>query len=372
MIQVSRAPADNHVPEEDLPEVVLELEVDAEQEKEEDEEEQEMRQDNTNEEISQNEDGHTSKKSVPSLSSGVVAFGNVSIESLKLLPGAIHYYTSLTDYDHFVYVFQCLGPAAFHLKYQSEKLSPQDEFLLLLMKLRLNKDDKELSLFFGISRPTVGKVFKTWLNFSYFQLKELNLWPTQEVVREHAPKDFKAKFPTTRVILDGTECPIEKPSDPKQQSATWSSYKNRNTLKVLVGISPRGDVSHISEVYGGSTSDRQIVERSTLLSENRFEAGDSIMADRGFLVKDLFALKRVEVNVPTVMRGITQIPAEKLVQDRRIASKRVHVERVIGLAKTFRILKEELDRHYIPLGGRIIYVCFALTNFKSSVVSIDA
>jgi len=236
------------------------------------------------------------------------------------------------------------------------------------MKLRLNKDDLELSFLFGISERTVARVFKTWLNFFYYQLKELNLWSPCQIVDEYMPQDFKRKFPHTRVILDGSEIPIEKPSNLRDQSSTWSNYKNKNTLKVMVGISPRGDITYISEAYGGARSDRQIVERSELLKDGFFCRGDSVMADRGFIVHDLFALKSVEVNIPTVMRNMSQLPAEKVISDRRIASKRVHVERMIGLAKTFRILKEELDHSYIPLGGRILFVCFALQNFRASVM----
>ncbi len=301
------------------------------------------------------------------------SFCNFGVESLSQEPGAIQYYTSFSDYEHFKYVFGCLGPAAFELKYKSQKLSPEDEFLLLLMKLRLNKDDKELAYFFRISPPTVGKVFKTWLNFVYFQLRELNIWPTRAVIDCFMPDDFRAKFPNTRTILDGTEIPIEKPSKPEDQSATWSSYKNRNTLKVVVGITPRGDVNYVSEVYGGAASDRQIVERSDLLKGNNlFTKNDSIMADRGFIVQDLFCLKQVHVNVPTVMRGMSQLPPENVVRDRHLAAKRVHVERVIGLAKTFRILKDELDHSYIPLGGRILYTCFALTNLRPSIMHSQA
>ena len=266
----------------------------------------------------------------------------------------------------------CLGPAANHLLYKSKKLEPQDEFLLTLMKLRLSKDDEELAMFFGISAITVGRIFKVWLNFLYFQFKELNIWSSRELVDTYMPTDFQAKFPNTRVILDATEIPVEKPKNLRDQSSTWSSYKNRNTLKILVGISPRGDVSHISDAYGGSASDRQIVERSSLLKKGELDEGDSLMADKGFIVQDLFCLRKVHVNIPTVMRGLTQIPAEKLIKDRRVASKRVHVERVIGLAKQFRILKQELDHSYIPLGGRILFVCLSLINFKPAIVGKNA
>ena len=111
---------------------------------------------------------------------------------------------------------------------------------------------------------------------------ELNWWPSRDLVRYFAPTDFKSKFPTTRVIVDGTECPIMKPKQPILQQATFSTYKNRNTVKVLVGCSPGGMVSFCSQEFGGTSSDRQIAERSAL--RTLCDPGDSIMADKGFSV----------------------------------------------------------------------------------------
>ena len=92
------------------------------------------------------------------------------------------------------------------------------------------------------------------------------------------------------------------------------------------------------------------------------------MADRGILVQDLFASQDVQVNTPTTMKGVNQLPAQTVVKDRRIASKRVHVERVIGLAKTYKILANELDHSKTPYGGRIFFVCFILSNFRKNIV----
>lgn len=66
------------------------------------------------------------------------------------------------------------------------------------------------------------------------------------------------------------------------------------------------------------------------------------MADRGLQVQDLMASKNVQVNTPTTMKGVNQLPADTVIRDRRIASVCVHVERVIGLAKTYRMLKNVL------------------------------
>ena len=90
----------------------------------------------------------------------------------------------------------------------------------------------------------------------YGQWKELNTWPEKDLVYYHAPEDFRAKFPSTRVIVDGTECPVKSPKNPKAQQKTFSTYKNRNTTKVLVSATPGGLVSYVYDFYDGLTSDR--------------------------------------------------------------------------------------------------------------------
>jgi hypothetical protein len=58
----------------------------------------------------------------------------------------------------------------------------------------------------------------------------------------------------------------------------------------MMRCTPRGTLSYISEWHGGSVSDRQIIEKSDLLKKDleQFDKGDSIMADRGIMVQDLF------------------------------------------------------------------------------------
>ncbi|KAI0218735.1 hypothetical protein LSAT2_029563, partial [Lamellibrachia satsuma] len=65
----------------------------------------------------------------------------------------------------------------------------------------------------------------------------------------------------------------------------------------------------------------------------RCDPGDSIMSDKGLNVQDIFAPYNVKVNIPTFLRKKNQLSTKKVLSDRKIACKRVHVERVIGLAK---------------------------------------
>jgi hypothetical protein len=64
-------------------------------------------------------------------------------------------------------------------------------------------------------------------------------------------------------------------------------------LKTISGITPNSDVSFVSSAYAGSASDRQTIERSTLLDADKFSSGESIMADSGIMTQDLFASQNV-------------------------------------------------------------------------------
>lgn len=282
---------------------------------------------------------------------------------------AIRYYTGFKNMEHFDFVFNLLGPAAYDLNVKCHLLSPRDQFFLALIKLRQAKEDYELSLNFNISESLVSRLFSTWLNFMYFQFQEVDIWPARKVVSQHMPSGFRNMFPKTRVILDATEIPIMKPSNVNAQCETYSTYKNRNTLKAMIGITPMGAVSHVSDCYGGSASDRQIIERSDLVDNGKFAKKDAIMADRGIMVQDLFAMKDVQVNTPTMLKGKTQLSAETVVRDRRISSKRIHVERQIGNAKTYKVLTHPLPATKINMGSKIMYVCFFLSNLRKCIVS---
>ena len=84
-------------------------------------------------------------------------------------------------------------------------------------------------------------------------------------------------------------------------------------------------VTFISDIYPGSTSDKELIRRSGLLE--LLEPGDSVMADRDFDVEEDLALVRVRLNIPPFLRGKDQLSESELVETRRIASLRIHVER---------------------------------------------
>ena len=296
-----------------------------------------------------------------------------SAAKLRGTPANFTFYTGLSveAFDDILYL---VGNAATTLTYSknvdqpkkctgNRSLSPDAELLLVLMKLRHNFPEVDLAQRFSVGQATVSRIFSTWILCLYHTFKEINIWPPRALVNKFMPPEFK-KFPSTRVIIDATEFPLEKPSNPDVQATTWSNYKNRNTLKLLVGVSPNGVITFLSPLYGGRVSDKELTRRSNLLS--LLEPGDSIMAERGFDLDSIMP-EKTYVNIPPFLEGRKQLEHWELTQTRRIASLRMHVERAIERIKNFNITKL-ITTNLAPLADEIVFVCAFLTLFQQPLV----
>ena len=129
---------------------------------------------------------------------------------------------------------------------------------------------------------------------------------------------FREGFATTYAIIDGSEIFLETPTDLRMQSSTWSSYKHHNTAKFLIACTPNGCIYFVSPLYVGSISDVEITRVSGFLTQLKDKPGISIMADRGFTVKDMLQAIGVELNIPPFMEGRQQLPAEEVQEGRRM------------------------------------------------------
>ena len=85
------------------------------------------------------------------------------------------------------------------------------------------------------------------------------------------------------MIIDATEIFVKQLALPELQQLTFSSYKNHNTYKGLIGISPTGAVIFMPELYPRSISDKEFTRRSGLL--DKLEKDDAVMADCGLTLR---------------------------------------------------------------------------------------
>ena len=315
------------------------------------------------------------KRLITQLQSKKQVFG---IESIAGNDSLVQFYTGFKSYEQLLAFYEFLGPVVNHLRYwgteenatrkRKLKLNPLNQLFLVLVKLRLNLRERDIAYRFGVSTSTVSKYFITWICFLYQHLSEIDWKPSPEQVRRTLPQAFREKYSNTYATLDATEIFLETPCDLQNQSSTWSNYKHHNTGKLLVACTPNGAICFVSPLYAGSVSDVELTRVSGFPESLQGKHGISVMADRGFTIKDQLSPHGVSLNIPPFMEGRSQLSASDIKKGRKIASLRIHVERAIGRIKNFAIMRGIMPLSMSRIADKIVTVCALLTNFQPVLI----
>jgi len=140
-------------------------------------------------------------------------------------------------------------------------------------------------------------------------------------------------------------------------------------LKFLIGISPGGLITFISEPFGGRASDKAIFEQSGLI--NKMEHPDAVMVDKGFMIDDLCKQKKIEIIRPPFLKNKKQFSMDEALHSKDIASARVHIERINQRLKTFKILQNKFPWAHAHLSSDIMIIIGAICNLSPPIFSND-
>lgn len=247
-------------------------------------------------------------------------------------------------------------------------LSVEDEFLLVLMKLRLGLSTIDLAVRFNVSEAT-------WINYLYVRLGDLKIWPHRNVIIANMPPNFKRKYPNTVIIIDATELRIQTPSSLLRQSQSYSSYKSTNTFKSLIGVDAKGGIVFVPQLYTGSISDKEIVIRSGFLETLRNKvavgeilAADAVMADKGFDIGDELKKVNLRLNIPPFLANQSAFSEGDVIKTQTVAQHRIHIERAIGKVRRFQIFSSEIPVTMFGIINQIWTVCCMLSNFIEPIL----
>ncbi|XP_060602597.1 uncharacterized protein LOC132755711 [Ruditapes philippinarum] len=297
-------------------------------------------------------------------------------ESFKEDNEKVKYYTGLPNYLTLMVVMDLVSP--FLKMKKNMRLGAFERVLLTLMRLKHNFPLKDLAYRFKTSSSTVSRIFTLVIHIMFVRMKHFIYWPEREELQTTMPLEFRKHFARkTSVIIDCFEIFIARPKALLARAQTWSNYKHHNTVKFLIGITPQGSISYISNGWGGRASDKYITEACGIL--DNLLPGDLVLADRGFDIADSVGVYCAEVNIPSFTRGKSQLSATDVETTRKIAHVRIHVERVIGLVRNkYTILQDKIpidflihEKDEVPTIDKIVNVCCALTNMNESVVGFD-
>ncbi|KAG7511425.1 THAP domain-containing 11 [Solea senegalensis] len=287
----------------------------------------------------------------------------------------INILTGLPTYSLLMTVFNVVAP--FLQQSNHFRLTIFQQFMLTLIKLKMNLSFDFLAYYFGVDSSAVSEVFKHCISVMYCRLVPcLVIWPERESLRKSLPCAFSnSSFEMTVCIIDCFEICIEKPSD---LLASTQCFSTCNTIKYLIAICPRGSICFISNGWGGRTSDKFITQQSNFLSH--LLPGDLVLSDRDLDDEDhSLDSPEAEITIPVYTLGNNQLDPVKLENTECLESLRTHIEKVFGvLQQKYPILQstmpigltdvdQENDVTYLD---KVVKVCCALTNVSESLVHL--
>ena len=127
------------------------------------------------------------------------------------------HYTGLSNWELLNVLFQ-------YVKHDLKKcsiLTPFQQLLSTLMRLRLGLSGEDVAYRFKVQSATISRTFMHVMEVLYVKLKRLIIWPDRDSLLKTMPMDFRVHFPKCVVIIDCFEIFLERPlPEPKPTHPT--------------------------------------------------------------------------------------------------------------------------------------------------------
>ena len=231
-------------------------------------------------------------------------------EELLTDDSIVSFYTGLPNLKVLKAIFNHVCTTLLSERAAQCKLSKFQEYILVMLKLRINCLLVDLSYRFNVAPSTVSRILHKWIIQMDIRLKSLIIWSERENLQETMPNCFRLSFgKKVAIMIDCFEIFLERLSNLKARSAMSSNYKHRNTAKILLGIVPQGSVAFVSETWGGRVSDKHLTESCGMLK--KLFPVDIVLADRGFDIAESAGMMQNRLHIPAFTEGKDQLSAAR-------------------------------------------------------------
>lgn len=201
------------------------------------------------------------------------------------------------------------------------KLHLKDRLLMVLIYYRVYTTFDFLGFIFRLDKSSVSRAFN----------RISILLPKVFKIPERRIKIDKNNL--IELFIDGTEQPINRPKNRKDQRNYYSGKKKKHTAKIQVTISKdengKRKIESISKSYSGKTHDKKIYDKTKMILPKKTK----VYTDTGYLGTGHI--------MPQKRRKGKDLSEEDKKRNKKIASKRCVNEHVIGFIKRYRIVRDQ-------------------------------
>ncbi|XP_055625861.1 uncharacterized protein LOC129768322 isoform X2 [Toxorhynchites rutilus septentrionalis] len=266
-------------------------------------------------------------------------------------------------------IVEGLSSLAAYKKRSRSPVSPEEEVLVVFIKMKTNISFPCLATLFNLNHRTVSTVFLRTVPLLKMMCTPLIPWPTQGEIHRNMPHYFRPDFTDVVAVLDCMEIPIKKPKCLHCRINAYSHCKGHETAKYLITVTPGGTISYVSRGYGGKASVNQIVAEGNMLG--KFRMGEALMADKRFSIETECAAYGVKlVRPPFLTARRYQFNGKDAREGVSIAAAyTLYVERAIQRIKMFGIFNNEIDTRFVPILDDLIYIACGVVNISKPFLS---
>ena len=170
---------------------------------------------------------------------------------------------------------------------------------------------------------------------------------------------FFERFPEVkRVMIDGTERPIQRPQDPEAQKANYSGKKKRHTRKHLAAVDENKRVLILSQVREGKLHDKRFHDEDNIAGSIPDEI--PIEVDLGFLGLQ----KEYEnIHLPHRKQKGGELNTVQKEENRALSQSRVVCENAFAGVKRYNAISDVYRNRIAQFDDHLMLTAAGLWNF---------
>lgn len=261
------------------------------------------------------------------------------------------------EFEQYVAVYRLDGQKRGKRRYTDYQCSPlptiADKLLFILIYLKQGSLQEAHASLFGMHQPDANfwiHLLQPLLNEALGKAGEL----PARTVEEIAVSPFEAGL----YFHDGTERPIVRPVNARQQRLFYSGKKGRHTVKNLVLINAPCKVLFLSRTAEGKKNDKKLADEE---ARYRLAPSSVLYQDTGF---QAFALDGITLMQPKKKPRGKPLSDQDKASNRAISSIRIRVEHAINGVKRYRIVKDTIRNWKAGFRDQVMETCCGLHNFR--------
>lgn len=239
----------------------------------------------------------------------------------------------------------------------------QDSLLFILFYLKCYPLQIIIGFLFGMAQSTANEWIHKLTAVLRIALNNLEKLPERDptAVSDYMQRMYAedSEGEQQHSLIDGSERPIERPSDSETQKYYYSGKKKCHTVKnnIIVGEKDR-KVIYLGETHEGKAHDKKIADKENV----QFPKGTNLDKDTGFQGYEPEGVKTHQPKKKPKGGELTE--AEK--EENRILSRlRIVVEHVIGGVKRLHIVKDVFRNKKENFEDLVMELACGLHNFRT-------